>query len=413
MRDSSPLFFRSFGIPSPRHLLRRRRGATVLQRWLGLAAVLCAAAPPTVAEQVERWTLEQTLVIGEAMDEERGLTRVGSVAVAGDRLYVGQPQESRIRVFTTEGDFVGFIGRRGEGPGEFRNLGKIGAGESAVWAADRDRLTSFDADHAYVSSLTVRIQPSTPGARFTRLAGLADGSLLMGESFAEPWASSGEIRSEYIFRLDREGVLRDTVAAWERVPSTAEIEGGIRPRIRSYVILPVRDASLWNLPSDGFGFVLVHRRSATRSGLHTYQVIRFGVDADTVFARQFSYDPIPISDAFLDREVDRVTEDGEDSSIADMGAYRRALREAFGRLGFFPPVERIHAGTEGTTWLELRIADEEFEWEVLDRTGEPLGRFRAPEGARMVAGDLEGAWFVEHDELDIPYLVRYDFVRPD
>ena len=84
MRDSSPPFFRSFGIPLPSHLLRCRRGATGLQRWLGLAAVLCAAAPPTVAEQVERWTLEQTLVIGEAMDEERGLTRVGSVA--GDRL---------------------------------------------------------------------------------------------------------------------------------------------------------------------------------------------------------------------------------------------------------------------------------------------------------------------------------------
>ena len=382
-------------------------------RWLTLCVAAGTILPLPVSAQLERWTLERTLVIGDAMDEERGLTRVGSVAVAGDRLHVGQPQESRIRVFTTDGDFVGFIGRRGEGPGEFRYLGKIGAHEDAVWAADRYRLASFDTDHAYVSSLTVRVQPSMPGARFTRLAGLADGSLLMGESFGEPWASSGEIRSEHIFRLDREGVLRDTVASWERVPISAEIKGGLRPRIRSYVILPVRDASLWNVPSDGSGFVLVHRRSATRSGLHTYQVIRFGVAADTVFARQFSYDPIPISDAFLDRELDEFTGGGEDSSIADPGAYRRALREAFGRLEFYPPVESVHAGAEGTTWLELRVGEEDLEWEVLDRAGAPSGRFRAPEDARLVAGDPGGAWFVEHDEFDIPYLVRYDFARPN
>ena len=385
-------------------------------RWvllLTVGVVLAALTPDPAAPQAERWTLGRSVVIGDAMDEERGLTRVGSVAVAGGRLYVGQPQESRIRVFTDEGEFVGFIGRRGEGPGEFRSLGKIGAREDAVWAADRQRLTYFDADYEYASSLTVRMQPSMPGARFTRLAGLADGSLLMGESFAEPWASSGEFRSEHIFRLDGEGVLRDTVATWERVPSSAEIKDGIRPRIRSYVILPVRDASLWNMPSDGSGFVLVHRRSATRGGLHTYRVIRFDLNADTIFARQFSYEPIPISDAFLAREVDEFTEDGEDSFTADLGEYRRALREAFGRLDFFPPVERIHAGADETTWLELRIGEEEFEWEVLDGAGEPLGRFQTPEGARLVAGDLDGAWFVEEDELDIPYIVRYDFVRPD
>lgn len=196
MRDSSPPLFRGFRIPFRRHPVRRRRGATGLQRrkaahrfrqsscagtlrWLPLGAVLFAAAPPTLAEQVERWTLERTVVIGDAMDAERGLTEVGNVAVSNGRLN------------------------------------------------------------------------------------------------------------------------------------------------------------------------------------------------------------------------------------------RRALREAFDNLDFFPPVERIHAGTDGTTWLELRVAEDEFDWEVLDRAGEPLGRFRAPEGARLEAGDLGGAWFVEHDELDIPYLARYNFARPN
>lgn len=386
------------------------RGAV---RWLSLVAALTAAVPLPVASQVERWTLERTVVIGDAMDEERGLTRVGSVAIAGDRIYVGQPQESRIRVFTTAGEFVGFVGRPGEGPGEFRGVGRIGVRNDAVWAANRNRVTWFDSVHNDVSSVTVRSQAALGGGRLDLRAAMADGSLLVTKGRSAEEETSGEIRHESVFRLDSQGLLRDTMAVWDFVPSSAEIRGGVRSGWRSYTILPVDDASKWNTPADGTGFVLVHRRSATRPGPHAYQVIRLGVDADTLFARDYSYDPVPIPDSFVEREVNDMFGDGEGGIVGDAGAYRRALREAFSHLDFFPPVEGVHAGSEGTTWLELRIGEEEFEWKVLDRVGDPIGRFRAPEGARLVAGDLDGAWFVEHDELDIPYLVRYDFVRSD
>ena len=380
---------------------------------LTLGVVLTALTPAPAAPQAERWTLGRSVVIGDAMDEERGLTRVGSVAVAGDRIYVGQPQESRVRVFTTAGDFVEFIGRRGEGPGEFRGVGRIGMRGDAVWVASRNRVTYFDSLHNYVSSVTVRSQSALGGGPLDLRAGLADGSLLVTKGRSAQEVTSGEIRHERVFRLDSEGLFRDTMAVWDFVPSSVEIRGGIGSGWRSFVILPIYDRSEWATPADGTGFVLVHRRSASRAEPDTYRVVRLDVDADTVFARDYDYDPIPIPESFIEREVDNMSGEDGGGVVGDEDDYRRALAEAFGHLEFFPPVERIHAGAEGTTWLELRVGEDEFEWEVLDGAGEPLGRFQAPEEARLVAGDPEGAWFVEHDELDIPYLVRYDFVRPD
>ena len=373
--------------------------------------------PLPASAQGERWALQRSVVIGDATDEERGLTRVGSVAVAGDRLYVGQPQESRIRVFTTAGEFVAFIGRSGEGPGELRGVGRIGVRDDAVWVVDGRlrRVTYFDTSHEYVSSVTVRSQPGLRGD-FNLRAVLSDGSLLTTSGRSAHELTAGEIRHEDVVRLDADGVFRDTMAVWDFVPYAAEIRGGIESGWRSYVMLPIHDRSEWTTPADGSGFILVHRRSATHPGPHTYQVIRLGVGADTVFARDYAYDPIPIPDSFVDRKVEESLggdEDDESRIIADERAYAGALREAFDHLDFYPPVESVLAGADGTTWIELRMGEEAFEWEVLDRAGAPLGRFRAPEGAQLETGDLNGAWFVEHDELDIPYLVRYDFVRPN
>lgn len=51
-------------------------------------------------------------------------------------VYIAQPQESRIRVFDDDGTFVRYIGRAGDGPGEFRSLGWICLRSDTLWASD-------------------------------------------------------------------------------------------------------------------------------------------------------------------------------------------------------------------------------------------------------------------------------------
>ena len=74
--------------------------------------------------------------------------------VEGDRLFVAQPWDRRLRVYSSLGDFIGFIGRDGEGPGEFRSVDGIGLHGGLVWIHDSDlqRLQYFDTEGRFVSS---------------------------------------------------------------------------------------------------------------------------------------------------------------------------------------------------------------------------------------------------------------------
>lgn len=129
--------------------------------------------------QPERWTSERTVKIGDALDPETGLTRVGDVIVMGDRLLVTQDLERRVRVFSLTGDFLGFIGRGGEGPGEFRSVGSAGLHDGRVWVHDRSsrRFQYFDAEGSFVSSVRIGDHPSLLGARVQGV--IQDGSRLL------------------------------------------------------------------------------------------------------------------------------------------------------------------------------------------------------------------------------------------
>ena len=103
-----------------------------------LASTACiTASPVTSAAQLPEWTLERTLTIGDPIDPQMGLSWVGRVIVDGDRLLVAQPMEQRVRIFSLTGDFLGYIGRQGEGPGEFQTVNGMGLHDGLVWVADR------------------------------------------------------------------------------------------------------------------------------------------------------------------------------------------------------------------------------------------------------------------------------------
>lgn len=114
---------------------------------------LVAALPCPGSAQLERWTLERTVTIGDQSDPELGLTWVGDVIVDGERLFVAQPDEARLRIFSLSGDFLGFLGGRGEGPGEFKEVNGVGVRDELVWVSDRllGRVQYFDPGGRYDS----------------------------------------------------------------------------------------------------------------------------------------------------------------------------------------------------------------------------------------------------------------------
>ena len=366
---------------------------------------LVAASPCAGSAQLERWTLERTITIGDHSDPELGLTWVGDVIVNGERLFVEQSDEERLRIFSLTGDFLGFLGGRGEGPGEFREVNGIGVRDGLVWVSDRlmGRVQYFDPGGRYDSSIRIRGHPSLPMGRFHVRAVLADKSMLVTMLADMVERAAYPDRPEHVIRIDARGSLLDTVSVLVGRGGALKLgrdsQGGF-----NFTALPESYRSLFAPSADGSGFVIVHREAAASAEPDTFRVIRFDARADTAWVRDIPYNPIPVSSEWRSRHLEERS-DWEAPLL-------RVLEAAYRSLEFFPPVRVVRAGADGTTWLNVRTGEDSSEWEVLDSSGHSVARVESPPRGRMRWAGTDALWFVEEDELDVPYLVRYAIRRP-
>ncbi|MCE2397630.1 MAG: hypothetical protein J4F34_01095 [Gemmatimonadetes bacterium] len=367
---------------------------------------LVAASPCVGSAQVERWTLERTVTIGDHGDPELGLTRVGDVIVVGERLFVAQRREHLLRIFSLAGDFLGFLGGQGEGPGEFSEVNWIGVRDGLVWVSDRltGRVQYFDPEGRYASSIRIRGHPTLPMGWIRVRAVLEDGSMLVTNPLDIVELAAAPDRPEHVIRFDAGGSLRDTVSVLVGRAGALELGRTSRGGV-TFTVLPESYRSLFAPSADGSGFVVVHREAATRAEPHTFRVIRFDARADTAWVRDIPYVPIPVSSKWRSRHLEK---ERRDLSAPAM----RVLERAYRKLKFFPPVRVVRAGADGTTWLLVRTGVDSFEWEVLDLSGNSLARIEPPPHGSMRWAGTDALWFVEEDELDVPYLVQYAIRRP-
>lgn len=111
-----------------------------------------ASREPGVWSLSEDPTLEIGVVEGE---EEYQLHRVGgSVRLDDGRIVVANTGSRELRVFGPDGDFLGSVGRDGEGPGEFRSPSRIRrlAGDTLmVWDDGLFRISLFDAEGDFLA----------------------------------------------------------------------------------------------------------------------------------------------------------------------------------------------------------------------------------------------------------------------
>ncbi|MCE2423305.1 MAG: hypothetical protein J4G03_08390 [Gemmatimonadetes bacterium] len=371
------------------------------------------AATQVTEKQMEDWALSRSSVVGvPATGGRKGepeFSRIGSVLAWADRLYVGQPDENQFRIVSTAGADIGSLGGPGDGPGDFRRLGAIGRIGDYVWVADPvlNRVSFFDHTGKYTSSETVpRYLPDADGSLMPR-AVFEDGSVLARRIVGDN-VSVGSQGTEQILRIVNGGEVVDTLVAFGAPDAAVQIRDGVRGVAN--ILRPVVDSPLWSGFPDGSGVLVVHRPARARVGAYYSRVLRLDVAADTVFDQWISYRPVPVSRSFLRRYAEaRLRE--LDSIVTDAGRFREAALESFAAPDLFPPVDRTYINVEGLVWLKLRTGETSFEWCILDGMGRPIGRFKVPDNTRLAAGDREGVWLVETDQWDVPYLVRYTFVK--
>ena len=120
---------------------------------------------PDSADVAEIWTATEDLRIGAVEgDDSITFAQVGEVAVDGaGRIYVLDRQARRVKVYDSDGAFLRFIGRAGEGPGELSRFptGLMIRGDSAVVVADYSlaRVSIFDLEGGLLATVPVPARP--------------------------------------------------------------------------------------------------------------------------------------------------------------------------------------------------------------------------------------------------------------
>lgn len=376
---------------------RRPRRAALL--------LLLLAAAPLPAQQ--RWTLTPELRIGSVDDPATALTNIGDILVGDDGvMYVTQPQQKQIRLYSAEGELLRIIGGEGAGPGEFRAVSDLFWRGDTLQVLDfaQQRFTLFTRE----GDLVRTYRPLPRGAVVMHLvsAEFPDGSVYARVRGNRSGPSP-------LLRITGDGppdtlAWVNTAASFFRARVGEAIFSAIHP-------LPGGDRTSLDLRGRTVTVVEQPPPSSTDSAL--FRVRRISYRGEPQLDRWFRYAPRPVTREEADRAVASLREGM--SSARDWtpvglarhfrsDAIEEALREQLQLPTYHAPVLELLVGRDGTTWLQLSAPDPtRNQWMILDTDGEVLARLTVPSSLRILAAERHRVWGVEADELDVPYLVRH------
>lgn len=363
-----------------------------------------AEATGNAEASAESLDLELLHEIGSLDDVDESLTMVlgGLLLPAGD-LLIPQTEDAEIRRYDAKGALVGTIGRRGEGPGEFGAVRKVGLVGDTLWVHDtrNARMHRFELDGTLISSTS---WPTTIEQRgdvilvwgMTGTTLRADGSALaMPGISVRRGGRTGALESMPIgvFLPDGEPPA-DTVVEVTPPPFTSPAPPEWRPAVQTNALSGVF--------RGGEAAFVIDRWSEELPDVPSFRVFAVSVEGDTLFDRSFEYSPVP-ADAGAIRAA----------YLAGLGEESR--ERARGRVWvpeLLPAVTSVVATSEGVLWLAREDHAKQRTWWGLDQaSGELVATLQLPTGERILdhRGDAIVTTFT--DEFDVAYVRRYRIVR--
>ncbi len=392
-----------------------RPSAALLAVLLLAAAARPAAAPAPIAALRYRAVRDSSFAVPDSV--RALLSRVTSLTVDPDSgVYVADPSLGAVLRLSPSGDFRGLLGRRGAGPGEFRNVFLVGLHQDSLWVVDPGLVRLTLLPRSGSAPLTVPLAGSAatllsgrPQARLGMPSSLlADGSLLVEQSLrAEADEGGARWTERFLFHTDRTLQILDTIARHPLDHSTIVF---IHRDGELHMPQPFNDDPLYGVQPDGSTVVVVER-AVPAQGLEGQITLRIWRGAgEPVITRQVPYAGRRLTEAAVDSAVGQYFTHGNGRRIPDTPVTPDSVRSRLYRPAIFPPVEEVRVATDGAIWLKVRLQDSPAgvgDWIVLSRRGFPMYRVSLPAGFRMLQAGRRTLWGVENDELDVPLVVRY------
>jgi hypothetical protein len=358
------------------------------------------------AELRAPWILDTSWVIdigsqsADSTQEFSGF--VIPVLLSDGRVVVANGGSSELRFFGPDGKWVKSVGRHGDGPGEFRDLGwlDVGAGDTLrTYDWGLRRLSVFTAEGAFLRPVSLYTGGEVSSPR--PLGMLRDGQLVA--------LSQNAVTLE-----SRPGAGRDTVPlfALDLIRGVANPLGRF-PGHEHLIHTGKGSVSVGSLPFGKDLHVLVHGSRVYVGTADGPEVLVLGTGRRVERVVRWTAASLPVTPA----DIEAYTE----ANSREFGPGQEERRERFLlRLKqtpfpkWKPAYAGLLAGAEGSIWVRRYSEPDQsapVDFEVFDSTGRWLGGVRMPSGfdpARITAGAVVGTW---RDENDVQH-VRVYRLRP-
>ncbi|AEN73748.1 6-bladed beta-propeller [Rhodothermus marinus] len=260
----------------------------LLTGWLQVLLLTSAVAQPVLTPQRLLENERVGAILGLALDHD-------------GRLYVADPVNRCVHVFSETGTYLRQIGQPGMGPGEFQALAAMVIRHNQLYTLDVEtrRLTRFSLDGTLLGTLSIQAQEEEPtvsadlllGARGLWVAADSQVFILTTRPFADPTQAARPIVT--VRPLNPDGTLGAPVLELPDTPRHVEyMEGGVRVDLVPLGPRPVIALT----PDDQFVYGYTER-------LEVYRKPRNG--PPQLLIRQ-DIPRVPISDAMLEAYLQEI-----------------------------------------------------------------------------------------------------------
>lgn len=411
-----------------------------------LSAVSLGAQETVELPGEERWLeadFEEVFRVGSLMGaewEQFGDARKVMFDGAG-RLFVFDGQAGRILVVGTDGALVREIGRKGEGPGEFRNAADFVALEDGrivvadlghrayhLFAAsgDFERMVRMGGDPSLTVIANHMPQRGTDALVTSATGGMVAMTITSVAGGDRPRRADPTTRAIERLDLSGEEVAKDTIAeAW--LPASTDPLSGFTVSSGGAISVDLGGSTgppefspdlFWGVLPDG-------SVAFSDSSIYAINIAVAGTGVTRVLSRPFP--PQQVTDRLIREEKDRRLKELAATPDQDLGGARMVIngqvvggdpderrkkeREDIENLRFFtevPVIRALHTTWNGMIWVQRRgeEPDSDGPIDVLGMDGRYVGSYRTgATGIPDAFGPDGQVAFIEEDELGVETVV--------
>lgn len=332
------------------------------------------------------------LRLGRLDGEVEGFGYVTEATVAPNgNLFVVDEQVPVIRMFNDEGEYLGDLGRFGEGPGEYRSVRGVAispAGEVVVWDFNSQRISWYDPDGTFLRSSRTQVN-SLVGAG----PGLVvdhEGRSLLRTGGSRTLPGGGREAVMKWARYDRTGAPGDTL-----IPPLREVSGH----------LPYFKIETVSVPLSAGGFL---------TGRNDEYRLVWPSRGGGVTELSVMYESVPVKRAER-RQIEDFSSCWQEGMAVEAGpvprskpAWKALTVDADHRIWVQRYAEAEHTPGVGDRGRCPGIEwTEPAEFDVFSASGSYLGLVRFPSTASIAHASGSRVWTRQTGSFGEHYLVRY------